>query len=111
MNVVAVYVTVPSGDVGRTIAHQVVEERLAACGNLLSGVQSVFRWDQRVVEEQEVVLILKTQSARVDQLIARIQELHPYDCPCIVVYRAVGGSLTYETWVAAETSDDDVKLA
>lgn len=111
MNVVAVYVTVPSGELGRMIARQVVKERLAACGNLLAGVESVFRWESRVVEEQEVVLILKTQSSRIEQLIARIKELHPYDCPCIVVYRAVGGSSDYEAWVAAETEGDEVKLA
>lgn len=76
-----VYVTAPP-DSAEGLAEQLVEERLAACVNAIS-CDSVFRWDERVVHQQEVVMFVKTTDDAYNELLARIEEIHPYDVPCI----------------------------
>jgi len=87
------------------MARALVEEHLAAGGNIVPGMQSIYRWDGAVREAAEVLLILKTRSHRADGLPARIVALHPYECPCIVMLPIVGGNPDYLAWVAAESGD------
>jgi periplasmic divalent cation tolerance protein len=100
----AVLTTAPNSEVAAALARSLVEERLAACVNLLPGVRSVYRWEGAIQEDEEVLLIIKTQAARSDALAGRIKELHPYDVPEVVVLPAVGGSLPYLEWVETETN-------
>ena len=78
-----VYVTCANNDEAMTIARTVVEERLAACANLLGGIRSVYWWEGEVCEGEEVALVLKTPTDRNEELVDRIKQLHSYDCPCI----------------------------
>jgi len=99
-----VYVTTENEEQAMTIARAVVGERLAACGNILPGMRSVYWWDGALLEAAEAVLILKTRRDLFDTLAERIRELHSYDCPCIVALPIAAGSAAYLEWISAETS-------
>jgi periplasmic divalent cation tolerance protein len=83
------------------LARQLVEERLAACVNILPGARSIYRWQGEICDDQEAVLLLKTEAARVAELTARLVELHPYDVPEAVSLEILGGegNPAYLAWV------------
>lgn len=93
------YVTCPDVVVAQRIADTVVEERLAACANLLPGMRSVYRWQGKVEHADEAVLILKTTARRTAALIRRVKTLHPYEVPCIVALPISGGYAPFLAWV------------
>ena len=97
---VVVLVTAPSAEVAATIARAVVEERLAACGNVLPAVRSIYRWQGKVLDEAEVLLILKTQRRRFPELRDRILALHPYEVPEVLALPVEAGSDAYLDWIA-----------
>ena len=101
-----VLVTVGDKDSGLFLVRKVVEERIAACGNLLPGVISVFEWDGSIQEEGEVLLVLKTSADLVSQLVDRIVELHTYDVPEVVVLGVEGGYEPYLKWVHQQTNQE-----
>ncbi len=80
-----------------------VEERLAACANILPGMTSVYRWNGAVQRDSEVVLICKTVRSRTTELEAKVKALHPYECPCVVVLPVVDGSAQFLVWVNEQT--------
>jgi len=97
------YVTCANRDEALAIAGAVVEARLAACANILDGMTSVFRWEDRIETDTETVLVLKSREAQVAPLIERVRALHSYECPCIVVLPLVAGHAPFLDWIAAET--------
>lgn len=97
-----VLVTAPDVDTAAHIARTVVEERVAACGNLLPGLRSVYRWEGRVMDEPEVLLVLKTTHAGFEALRDRIVALHPYDCPEILALPVAAAHTAYAEWVRAQ---------
>jgi len=97
--VLVVFVTAPDVGVARQIAFRLVQERLAACGNVLSGVTSVFRWEGDVQEEEEALLVLKTTVGSFRRLEERVRQLHPYDVPEVLALPAERGSEAYLEWV------------
>jgi periplasmic divalent cation tolerance protein len=101
-----IYSTVPDQACGDTISRSLVEERLAACTNLLPGMRSCYRWQGELCQDDEFVLLIKTVAGRVDACLARLAELHPYDEPCGLVLPAVGGLPGYLDWISAETAID-----
>ncbi len=105
-----VFVTAGDKETGLALARQVVEEGLAACGNLLPDVTSVCEWDGSMQEEAEVLLILKTSAERASRLVERVAELHEYDVPEILTLVVEGGHEPYLEWVRectrAESSHD-----
>lgn len=106
MSIVFVYITCPDRDTALALARAAVEERLAACGNILGGMTSVYRWEEAVREESETVLILKTRSELIDRLTARIVELHPYDTPCVAAIPIQAGAAPFLEWIRRETDGD-----
>jgi periplasmic divalent cation tolerance protein len=82
------------------IARALVEERLAACANVVPGVVSVYRWKGVVERENELLLVIKTLADRVEALKARLLELHPYELPEVVVIPIGGGHKAYLEWIA-----------
>lgn len=102
-----VYVTAAGAEEAKTIARAVVAERLAACANILDGAVSVFRWEGKLAEEREAVLVLKSTADRLGALEARIRALHSYATPCIVALPVTGGSRAYLDWVVAETRPEE----
>ncbi len=98
-----VYVTAADAVEASRIAGAVVQERLAACANLLTGMRSIYRWQGGIAEDEEAVLILKTREALVEPLIARVTALHSYDCPCVVAWPLHAGNPPFLRWIAEET--------
>ncbi len=94
-----ILVTGPDAEVLLDLGRRVVEERLAACVNVFSGVASVFRWEGEVQEEGEALAILKTTRERVEALQERVLALHPYDEPEFLALPVVMGSSSYARWV------------
>jgi periplasmic divalent cation tolerance protein len=83
------------------IAHRLVEQRLAACVNILPGVQSVYRWQGAVQSEPEVLLLIKTKAPLIQQVQSTIASLHSYDVPEFLVLPISAGSDAYMAWMAA----------
>jgi periplasmic divalent cation tolerance protein len=100
---VVVLVTAPTPERAAEIARAVVGERLAACGNVVPGLRSIYRWEGKVQEDAEALLVLKTTRARFDALRARVLALHPYDVPEVIALPVEAGSAAYLEWIAAET--------
>jgi periplasmic divalent cation tolerance protein len=84
VSVVSIYAVFADDEEAERIGRTVIEERLAACINVLSPVRSIYRWKGKIDTADEVAAILKTHHWRSDALIARIAELHSYDVPCVV---------------------------
>lgn len=95
-----VFITAGSAEEAERIAHALVEERLAACVNIVSGVTSVYRWEGQVQRDAEVLLILKTVESRLPALIRRVKDLHSYDVPEVIALPITGGSPEYLAWLA-----------
>lgn len=100
--VTAVVTTAPDVGVAEELATRVVEERLAACANVVPGVTSLYWWEGEVQRDAEVMVVLKTVAGRLDALGDRIAELHPYDVPEILAFPVPGGSDDYLEWVRRE---------
>jgi periplasmic divalent cation tolerance protein len=104
-DVTLVLTTVPDGDTGERLVRQLVDERLAACGNLVPGVVSIYRWEGAVQREGEVLVLLKTCGGSVERLFQRVTELHPYRVPELLSFPVGAGLAAYCEWVAAETAE------
>lgn len=105
---VSVYVTTPSMEVARRIAQHVVNEKLAACANMMP-IHSIYRWEGALQEEAEVAMFLKTRRSLVPRLEEAVRTLHPHQVPCIVAFDLVGGHAPYFAWVDAATNAPTAK--
>ena len=99
MSVVSVYAVFANAEEAERIGRTVVEERLAACINILAPVRSIYRWQGKLESAEEVAAIFKTTNARADALIARIARLHSYDVPCIATWPIDKMLGSYAAWV------------
>jgi len=94
-----VFCTVPDPDCGQRIARHLVEYRLAACVNLLPGIQSVYRWQGEICAEAETLLMIKARTADYKDLESAIRKLHPYELPEIIAVPLSNGLAGYLDWV------------
>jgi len=101
---VSVYVTASGPEAAERLARALVEERLAACVNVLPGVRSFYRWEGELHVDDEVALLAKTRADRFDALAARVRELHGYDVPCVVALGIADALPDYQAWVAEEAT-------
>ena len=99
-----VLMTVPDEPVAVSIVGTVVEERLAACGNLLPKIRSIYRWQGEICDDTEVLVMLKTAESRFTELKKRLIELHPYECPEVIQIEVQDGSTDYLSWVVNQTT-------
>lgn len=99
MTVVSVYVVFADADEAEKIGRAVIEEKLAACINILGSCRSIYRWQGEIETADEVPAILKTDSSRAERLVDRIAELHSYDTPCICVWPVERTLDRYSDWV------------
>jgi periplasmic divalent cation tolerance protein len=95
-----VLVTAPSADEAARIARALVEEGLAACGNVVPGLRSIYRWEGKVQDDAEALLLLKTTRARFEALRARVLALHPYQVPEVLALPVEAGNAAYLAWIA-----------
>ena len=82
-----------------------VEERLAACGQITPAIRSVYRWQSAVHDEAEARVALHTRRALVPAIVERTTQLHPYDVPCVIALPLTAGNPPYLEWLAAETRE------
>jgi len=97
-----VLVTAPDLDTAARLGRALVEERLAACVNLVPGLRSIYRWEGALHDDAEVLLLVKTRTDRLEALSARVKELHPYALPEVLALPASGGSPAYLDWLRTE---------
>ncbi len=101
---IVVYVTVGSAEEGKRLAHALVEERLAACVNRLASVQSVYRWQGKVEQSEEELLVIKTRRELFARLEKRVRVLHSYSVPEIIALPVIEGSEGYLAWLSEQVS-------
>jgi Uncharacterized protein involved in tolerance to divalent cations len=101
-DVLLVYITTPDQAESKRIAKILIEEKLAACANILPTIDSVYYWQGELKQNNESLLLLKTHREVFDSLMERAQELHPYDLPCIVALPLCHGIPGFLNWVAEE---------
>jgi periplasmic divalent cation tolerance protein len=101
-----VLVTVPSLEEGRKLTRAMVEGHVAACGNVVPGLVSIYRWEGAVQEDEEALVVFKTTQGRLSALRERVLELHPYEVPEILALDVADGHMPYLEWVIRETRDD-----
>ena len=99
-----VLVTAPKITVARKLAKLVLEERLAACVNIVPGVESHYWWEGKVCRDAEVLLVMKTAKAKLKALEERVLAAHPYDTPEFVVLPIESGSKRYLDWISSSTA-------
>jgi periplasmic divalent cation tolerance protein len=97
-----IYMTAGNKAEAQKIGKALVESRLAACVNILDNMHSIYRWEEKIQQDSEVVLIAKTTDRRVSQLIDKVKSLHSYDCPCIVSLPVSDGYPPFLDWIKAQ---------
>ena len=104
MSVVVAFSTFPNPEKAAEVVRTLVDEQLAACGNLLSPVRSIYRWKGEVQDDTETLAILKTTRERFEAMRARLVELHPYEVAEVICMPVEAGHVPYLDWVEAETA-------
>jgi periplasmic divalent cation tolerance protein len=105
MEEIAVLITVPDEDMAAAIARALVEGRLAACANIIKGIRSVYTWQGKVQDDQEVLMIVKTRKKLFDRLKSKVKELHSYEVPEIIALPIIAGLEDYLKWLRESTGD------
>ena len=103
MENIVVLITAANHEEAGRIAHALVDARLAGCANIVGGIRSIYRWEGRTQDDQEVLMIVKTRKHLFERLSIRVTELHSYRVPEIIAIPIVGGSEEYLTWLKEVT--------
>ncbi|WP_069130593.1 divalent-cation tolerance protein CutA [Rhodohalobacter halophilus] len=100
-NLRVVYITTKDKQEAQIIGQKLVEEKLAACVNIMDGMESIYRWKDEVVSEKETILIAKTSYSNVSPLTKRVKELHSYEVPCVITFNISEqeGNSDYLDWL------------
>jgi periplasmic divalent cation tolerance protein len=96
--------TIDSQEVAEKLAHHIVEERLAACVNIISDIASVYKWKGTLEHATEHLLVFKSTQERLPRLIERIKELHTYELPEVIALPIEDGHLPYLDWIVSQTT-------
>jgi periplasmic divalent cation tolerance protein len=105
---VLVLTTLPADADGPAFARRLIEQRLAACVNLLPPMESVYRWEGQIEQETERQVVIKTTSQHVPALWEGVRDLHPYDIPEFIVLPIVDGNDAYLRWIGDSTGSNPV---
>lgn len=101
---IVVLTTVSSEEEAVNLVQALLERRLVACGTILAGARSIYRWQGKTADERETMIVLKTRSARVEALQSAFAELHPYKVPELLALSVDSGLDKYVEWINGETS-------
>jgi periplasmic divalent cation tolerance protein len=101
---IVVMTTLANTDDAVKLVQSLLERRLVACGSVMPGVRSLYRWQGKVADEQEVIVLLKTRSARLETLKLAFEELHPYKVPELLALPVTAGNAKYLEWINGETT-------
>jgi periplasmic divalent cation tolerance protein len=105
---VLVYTTYPSLVEAEQAARLLVEKGLAACVNILPGMRSIYRWQGKIEQADEVVMIVKTSSAQNEAVAAEVKRNHSYDTPAILFLPVEGGDTAYIDWILSESNGQGI---
>src|SRR4030065_104395 len=100
---IIVYITVPSPEEGEKIAKTLVEKRLVACVNIVSGLSSIYHWQGKICDEKELLLVAKTRDSLFKRLEHEVKSIHSYKVPEIIALPIVKGSKEYLDWIYENT--------
>jgi periplasmic divalent cation tolerance protein len=101
---VVVLTTVATNDEAVQLVRSLLERRIIACGTILPAARSLYRWEGKIADESEVVVLLKTRSARIESLEVAFAELHPYKVPELLALKVEAGTRKYLDWISGETT-------
>jgi periplasmic divalent cation tolerance protein len=104
---IVILVTTPNRDEAARIARAIVSERLAACVNIIAEIESVYRWEGKVTEDKESLMIIKTTEDRYSDLESRVRELHTYTVPEVIALRIERGAEDYLRWLWESTKEHE----
>ncbi|XP_050073208.1 divalent-cation tolerance protein CutA [Anopheles maculipalpis] len=93
------FVTVPDNTVAVNVARQLVEKSLVACVNIIPGLTSIYAWEGKINEDPEVLLMIKTRTSRVEELIRHVREVHPYSVAEVIAFPIAHGNAPYLDWI------------
>ncbi len=96
---ITIFCTVPDEKTAELISHTLVQEKLAACCNIIRNIRSVYFWESQIYDESEMLIIIKTRSDAFQQIEKRVGELHPYEVPELISLPIMKGNKTYLKWV------------
>jgi periplasmic divalent cation tolerance protein len=99
------FTTAPTAEAARALVTALVERRLVACGTVIPGAVSIYRWRGTLEQQEEALVVLKTTAQRWPELAAALPDLHPYDVPELVAVPVVGGHPAYLKWLSDETAE------
>lgn len=99
---IVILVTAGSGENAEAIARALVDERLAACVNILPGMRSIYRWQGRIADDSELLLVIKTERGRFAAVESRVRALHTYEVAEVIALEIVEGSKPYLDWLLGE---------
>ncbi|KMZ68448.1 Protein CutA 1, chloroplastic [Zostera marina] len=102
---IVAYVTVPNREAGKKLAESIVKEKLAACVNVVPGIQSVYWWDDKIQTDTEELLIIKTRESLLTRLIEHVKSNHEYDVPEVISLPITGGNDKYLEWIKNSTRE------
>lgn len=100
---IVVFITAPNEDEAAKIARAIVKDRLAGCVNIIKNIRSIYRWQGKIEDEPEVLMVVKTQKSLFDELSKKVKELHSYSVPETIALPIVEGSEDYIRWLNEET--------
>lgn len=95
-----IYTTIGSVEEGRAIARKLVEQQRIVCAHIFPAGHSVYPWEGKVVEENEIVMFLKTKEVLKSEAMSQLESLHPYECPCILSFDITEVNAPYFDWVS-----------
>ena len=98
-----IYITTNSLAEAEIIGQNLVSVRLAACVNIINNMKSIYRWQGKIETEDEVIIIAKTKTELVNELIENVKTLHSYECPCIAAFSIISGNEPFLKWIRDET--------
>lgn len=96
----AVFVTAPDETIAKKIAHGLVEQKLAACVNIIPQITSIYSWQGKINEDSEQLLMIKTRASRVDDISKFVREHHPYSLPEVISVNIENGNPPYLDWIS-----------
>ena len=104
-NLRMVYITTPDKATAKNLGRKILAKQLAACVNIIDGMESMYCWEGEIKEETECILLVKTHYSKMKKLTKLVNKHHPYDCPCVISYTITEdeGSVEYRNWLIKES--------
>jgi periplasmic divalent cation tolerance protein len=102
-----VFITAPAGKAAEEIAETLVQERLAACVNIIYGIRSIYSWKGKIERDSEDLLVVKTRAEMLEQLTQKVVDLHPYDVPEVIAHSLEAGYSPYLQWIDDVLASDE----